>query len=285
MSLWNLLRRRRRPEVHLYSILWNEAAMLEFFFRHYDPWVTRYVFFDDGSDDGTREIIAAHPRAELRRFERVVPDSFVMSSQIVHNEAWKESRGQADWVVITAVDEHLHHPDLRGYLDACGKAGVTLVPALGYQMVSKAFPPSGTHLATTLRSGAPWHVMNKLSLFRPDAIEETGFALGRHNAAPIGDLVLPERDELLLLHYKYLGEAYVKQRHAFLAKGLGARDRANEWGVQYLWDDKSQDEAFARFAAAAIDTGAPDFRPWEAPPEPRWWRPAPVEPGGGGGGE
>lgn len=263
---------RRRPEVHLYSILWNEARMLEFFFRHYDPWVTRYVFFDDGSDDGTHEIIAAHPRAELRRFERAVPDSFVLSSQRIHDEAWKESRGLADWVVITAVDEHLHHPDLPGYLDRCMSRGVTLVPALGYQMVAEEFPPPGTHLATSLRSGAPWHVMNKLSLFSPDAIEETGFAVGRHNAAPRGRLVLPRRDELLLLHYKYLGRRYVKERHAFLARGLGALDRANSWGAQYLWDEDGQDEAFRRFAAAAIDTGAPGFRPWKTPPRPRWWR-------------
>lgn len=264
--------RWRRPEVHLYSILWNEARMLAFFFRHYDPWVNRYVFFDDGSDDGTREMIAAHPRAEWRPFPRAVADSFVQSSRLVHDEVWKESRGRADWVVVTAVDEHLHHPGLPGYLRRCAAAGVTAVPALGFQMVAEDFPPRGAWLARDVTMGAPWHVMNKLSLFRPDAIRETGFALGRHAAAPVGEVVWPARDELLLLHYKYLGRAYTRERHAFLAQGLGATDRANGWGIQYLQPPEVQDAAFAGFEARAGDTGAPGFDAVAVRDGPRWWR-------------
>lgn len=273
MNLARLLPLRwRRPEVHLYSILWNEARMLEFFFRHYDPWVSRYIFFDDGSDDGTREIIAAHPRAEWRPFPRAVAGSFVQSSQRVHDEAWKESRGRADWVVITAVDEHLHHPRLPQYLRRCAAAGVTAVPAIGYQMVSEAFPPRGACLARDVTMGAPWHEMNKLSLFRPDAIRETGFVAGRHAAAPAGEVVYPERDELVLLHYKYLGRAYARERHAFLAQGLGATDRANGWGVQYLRPPEMQDAAFAEFQARAMDTGAAGFDARATHDGVLWWR-------------
>jgi len=63
----------RRDRVHLYTVSWNEQAMLGYFFRHYDRFVDRYVFYDDGSDDGTRERLQAHPRVEVRRFERTDP--------------------------------------------------------------------------------------------------------------------------------------------------------------------------------------------------------------------
>ena len=33
----------RRPRVHLYSMTWNESAMIGYFFRHYDPIVDRYT--------------------------------------------------------------------------------------------------------------------------------------------------------------------------------------------------------------------------------------------------
>jgi hypothetical protein len=131
-----------RPIVHLYTICWDEADMLGFFFRHYEPWVDRFVVYDDGSTDFSLEILRAHPRVELRRFERQVADSFVLSHQGMQDAAWKESRGQADWVVITAIDEHLH---LRGqamtdYLAAQGRRGTTLIPALGFDMHAAAMP-------------------------------------------------------------------------------------------------------------------------------------------------
>src|SRR6516225_4910569 len=93
---------------HLYTVCWDEADMLGFFFRHYDPWVDQYVVYDDGSTDGSREILQAHPKVELRNFTRVKLNSFALSHKAMQDEAWKESRGRADWVVVTAIDEHLH---------------------------------------------------------------------------------------------------------------------------------------------------------------------------------
>ena len=104
--------------IHLYTVCWDEADMLGFFFRHYDPWVDRYVIYDDGSQDGSLDILRAHPKVELRRFERVDAESFVLSHTRMQEHSWKESRGRADWVVITAIDEHLwvRGRDMRSYL-------------------------------------------------------------------------------------------------------------------------------------------------------------------------
>ncbi|HEY4254108.1 MAG TPA: glycosyltransferase family 2 protein [Roseomonas sp.] len=262
------------PIVHLYSICWNEAAMLPFFFRHYDPWVARYVFYDDGSTDGTQDMIRAHPRAELRRFERVVAESYVLSAQRLQEMMWQESRGAADWAVISAVDEHLCHPDITAYLRGCMSAGVTLVPALGYQMVAAEFPAPETLLCRTLTRGAPYEVMSKLSLFRPDALVATGFGPGRHKAEPVGELVLPEQDELRLLHYKYLGLGYSQARQALLATGLGTVDVANSFGTQYFRGDAGVARDLEQFTAASIDLAAvvPDERLTH---RSRWWE-APV---------
>jgi hypothetical protein len=265
-----------RLNVHLYSVLWNEAAMLGFFFRHYDPWVSRYVFFDDGSTDGTLDILAAHPRAEVRRFERSVEGSFVASMQELQNRIWQESRGQADWVVITAVDEHLHHPRLIPFLEASHDAGVTAIPALGYQMVADEFPGPETLLCRDLTRGAPHAPMSKLSLFRPDRLARTNYGKGRHRARPTGRVVLPERDELMLLHYKYLDPAYTAGRHALLATGLGDLDRKNGWGGHYFrTDERRMDREFQTYKALAVDIAHPGYQPWRDHAEPRWWREPP----------
>ena len=128
--------------IHLYTVCWDEADMLGFFFRHYDPWVDRYVIYDDGSTDGSLDILRAHPRVEVRQFERTDAESFVLSHTRMQQHAWRESRGQADWVVITAIDEYLwvRGRDMQSYLAELASDGVTCVPALGFDMNSETFP-------------------------------------------------------------------------------------------------------------------------------------------------
>ncbi len=258
-----------RP-VHLYTICWNDAHMLPFFFRHYDPWVDRYVLYDDGSTDGTLTLLAAHPRVTVRRFLRKMPDSFVGSAMIYQRSMWQESRGQDAWAVVTTVDEHLWHPDMAAYLARCRAAGVTAIPALGFQMISETFPASDEMLAETRRMGAPYWMMNKLSIFDPDAIAHTNYTGGRHLAVPAGRVVYPAVDEVLNLHYKYLDRDRVEVRNRLLGTGLGPRDKAEQAGAQYAWSRKQLDQDWEGFAARAIDyrTAPIGF----ATHPLRWWR-------------
>jgi hypothetical protein len=258
---------------HLYTLCWNEADILGFFFRHYDPWIDHYIVFDDGSTDQSLEMLTNHPRVELRKFEREVPDSFVLSQQQRQNQVWKESRGQCDWVIITAIDEHLWLPgcSMLEYLQQCTQQCITLVPALGYQMVSEEFPAPDENLCQTRTWGAPWIEMNKLSVFNPNAIAETNFAVGRHTANPVGDLKYPDCDQLLLLHYKYLDFERLVQRHALQQTGLGSHDIANCWGFQYGWEREQLRQMWNQFAQQAIDLSQPNFDSTNHSTS-RWWR-------------
>ncbi len=263
----------RRDRIHLYTVSWNEQAMLGYFFRHYDRFVDRYVVYDDGSDDGTRERLEAHPRVEVRRFERSDPDSFTLSVRALYDSYWKESRGAADWVMVGAVDEHLWHPRFEEYLAAMRAAGVTAIPALGFEMTGTSFPGPDAMLVESSVLGVPEALWNKLNLFDPNAIEETRYAVGRHSAAPTGRVVYPRRDELLLLHYKYVGIDYVARRHELLAKGLGPTDRQNQWAHQFDFTRAQLLEKIAGLNAAAVDVLALGPRADAVSSGRRWWRP------------
>lgn len=256
----------------LYTICWNEARMLPYFFRHYDRFVEHYIFYDDGSTDGTLDILAGRSNVEVRPFVRAVPDSYVRSAQVLHENMWKESRGRADWVIITAVDEHLHHPDLSGYLTRLSREDITAVPALGYQMIAQDFPGGDGLLAETVTFGAPFAPMSKLSIFNPASIAATGFELGRHMARPEGRVRFPQRDEVFNLHYKYMGLAYTHERHQMLKTGLGPTDLANRWGHRYQFSLQELERDYRDFEARAIDTSAPVEMLELAHREPRWWR-------------
>lgn len=271
-------RPRQRTGIHLYTMSWNEERMLGFFFRHYDEIVDRYVIYDDGSDDRTLAILAAHPRVEVRRFERTVADSFVYSAQRLQDSMWKESRADADWVIVTAIDEHLHHPDLTGYLEACRMVGITAVPALGYQMLSSDFPRADEHLVRSRTRGAPYRTMNKLSIFSPRAVEESGFAVGRHGAKPRGNVVYPPVDRVLLLHYKYIGLGYAAGRDASLGARLGAGDLKDKLGFHYFLGDAGMQAEMDSLQKYAIDVLDPAYDHHRENTEPRWWRKRPPTP-------
>lgn len=260
--------------VHLYTMTWNEADMLGFFFRHYNPWVDRYVIYDNGSTDDTLKLLHAHPKVELRRFERTAADSFVLSQQHLQNHVWKESRGRADWVVMTALDEHLHVPGqpMKEYLRKCRRHGITCIFGLGYQMLTREMARPDELLCQTHTLGAPFDDMSKLSLFNPDALEATRFEVGRHLAAPTGRIKMPWRDRLLVLHYKHLGYERAFRRECFLKTGLGPTDLANQWGTQYLRTEPEFKKVWEQFEQRLEDLSRPETKPWKNYPGRRPWR-------------
>ena len=258
--------------VHLFAQCWNDEWMLPFFFRHYDELVDRYVIYDEWSTDSSWAILQAHPKVAARRFERAVPDSFALSEQILSNECWKESRGQADWVIVTDIDEHLFHPAWHTYLSRCADEGVTAIPALGFQMLSEAVPGPDEHLAAARPFGAPWTQMMKLSLFDPTAVAEINYGPGRHTANPEGRVRLPDTDEMLLLHYKYMGFERTRLRHEQLRQGLGPMDADRGWGHKYSWSADQLKADWDRVARCAVDVRA-SGREAARSSDPPWWQP------------
>ena len=257
--------------VHLYAQIWNEEWMLPFFFRHYDPIVDRYFLFDDGSTDAGLEIARRHPKVELAPFPRSAPDSFVLSEKEFSNECWKASRGVADWVIVTDVDEHLYHPRGRDYLRRCTDTAVTLVPALGFQMISDRVPDPGATLACSCTRGAPWAQMMKASIFDPDAISEINYLEGRHIARPNGRVQLPEVDEVLLLHYKYIGFERTCRRHLELRERLGATDVERGWGHKYSWEEEKLWNDWNDVLKNSVLTMGDMQNLLREYPIPRWW--------------
>jgi hypothetical protein len=243
--------------------------MLPFFFRHYDPLISRYFIFDDHSTDGSLELMYSHPNVEVQPFVRSDPDSFTLSELSISNECWKRSRGCADWVIVIDIDEHLFHPDLCALLSRYRALGITIVPALGYQMISAEFPPPDAALCESHTEGAPSEDYSKITLFDPSNITEIEYGLGRHNASPTGHLIAPACDELLLLHYKYLGFARTHRRHQQQRNGLRSKDIENGWGYQYSWSEEEFRQAWCEIAGNAIDVRT-DFAV-KNHPVARWW--------------
>jgi hypothetical protein len=239
--------------IDLYTISWNERRILPFFLAHYEPWIDRFVVFDDGSDDGTAETLARHPKVELRPFPPKGP-SFVRTVQTLWQDVWKESRGRADWVVITNVDEFFYHPQgMPAYLQRCAAEGATMIHPRGYEMVGDAFPAPGASLVEQVPMGVPMFGQDKRQLFNPDAIVEINFGPGRHGCAPTGTVVQPRNHESALLHYKFVDpRGYLLQRQQVLGSRLLPGDVSQGFGLQYRLSAEQVMNSFAWLKMHAV---------------------------------
>jgi len=236
--------------VHLYCLCWNDARMLPYFFRHYDDIVDQYVVYDNGSTDGSLEMLASHGRVQVRHFD-VAGNSFVEEQCRLSDTIWQDSRGKADWVIVTDIDEHIYRPDLLAYLDQCQAEGVTAIQSLGYEMVADVFPSGPEKLTCLITRGCRSAGHDRLCIFNPDAITATRFGPGRHKAWPEGHVVWPASPEVLLLHYKQLGVKYVRLRSAELAAGIRSGDVEKGWGTHYQWTPEQIVENWAKLKADA----------------------------------
>lgn len=231
--------------IHLYVPVWNEAELLPYFFRHYD-FVDRFVVYDNGSDDGTLELLKSHPRVEVRSFV-MEDESIELTMMDLKRHCWKESRGQADLVIVCDVDEFLWHPELPYFLESERARGVSAFHAVGWQMVSATFPAGTGQLYEEVCLGFRDRYYNKVVAFDPNRIEEIGYTPGCHTAAPTGTVQWSREDSLKLLHFKYLSPEFVIRRYRELAARHGSRDRRDGLGTHYFASDEQIRQMFDGF--------------------------------------
>jgi glycosyltransferase involved in cell wall biosynthesis len=220
--------------IDLYTMTWNDKTLLPHFLRHYASWVDRIVVFDDYSDDGTRDLLQTCQKVEMRNLPDK-GDSFVLTALNIWNHAWKESRGRADWVIVTNVDEFfVHRHGESTFLESLRATAHTIVHPLGFEMYGAAFPDSGAELVRQVPHGVALRQNDKMQIFNPNAISEMNYSPGRHVANPMGEINIAREDSGALLHYKLVDlENYTIPRQHALGARMLSRDRANHFGFHY----------------------------------------------------
>ena len=77
---------------------------------------------------------------------------------------------------------------------------------------------------------------------------------------------------MLLLHYKYLGTDYVRERDPSLGRRLGPTHKNRNFGFQYFFSDEQYLRRHAQMLADAFTVTDPSCCQWRDHPAPRWWR-------------
>lgn len=197
-----------------FTLAYNEATLIGYWVAHYRSFCERViVYVDADTTDGTGRL-ASHAGATVHFHNtggRLDDVGFVAFAE----ERYPLARGMAQWVVWADADELLWHPRLPGRLDELRAAGVTYPRVEGYQMVADAPPPpySGTPLTELVTRGLPAREYGKPCVFDPAL--GIRWTPGKHDATVSGPATRDDgSDPLKLLHYRYFGERWLRERNA-----------------------------------------------------------------------
>ena len=205
-------------KIDVYCLCKNEIKLLPFFIDYWKALaddVDVYIY-DGNSTDGCREEFAKHDWIHVIDFETDALDD--NNHRLLKNECWKQSRGKADFVMVSDFDETIFSYDvqtLREELIRMKTAGGTILLPLSFNLIPDTFPEyqEGKYLHELAQYGfndAVWEA--KPILFDPNNIDEYNVSLGGHTAFPTGNVKWYISKKLFLVHAKFLGYDYYEER-------------------------------------------------------------------------
>lgn len=244
-KLQDTTRQDKPLEVHLYTLCYNEMALMPFAVDYWKTVADKVFVLDNGSNDGSIEYLQSIPGVEVIHFG----DGSGFNDKVnmrVKNHVWKASRGKADFVIVTDFDEFMYAKDLRAELQGMKDRGETICKPRGYNIYSKTFPEyqEGKLCHEICGKAIADKMFCKVAIFNPNEIREIRYEPGAHNCRPLGNVKWYSGDKIFLLHHKNIGLDYVLKRNKTYTKRMSADNRKMGWGVQYSVTEQKVTENF-----------------------------------------
>lgn len=230
-----------KPIVHLYTINYNEALLLPYFFRHYGNFVDKFIIYDNYSTDESETVIrsfATQKEIIINKYntQNLIRDDIYLK---IKNNEWKASRNIADFVIICDIDEFLYHPRIIELLIYLKEKKYSIIKPCGYNMVSTILPSTPTQIYDEITKGVKDKNSSKAVLFNPNLITEINYAEGCHYCKPKGKIKEYKNDNhLKLLHFKWINLPYVIKKHTEYAKRLSPLNIKKKWGWHYAQSEE-----------------------------------------------
>lgn len=198
--------------IEVFAICYNEELLLPYFIDHYKKMGAKITVIDNQSTDKSRSIIekAGCTYMAYNSNNQIRDDLYLQ----IKNNCWKESK--ADWVIVCDIDELIEvNFDISKY---------TIINTKGFDMIG--LPPS--------KLGVHNKMYSKHIMFRPNCFKEINYTPGCHSLNPIASGTISGSVEIAnLLHYKYINEDYVYNRHMMYQERLSDINKQLGWGIEY----------------------------------------------------
>lgn len=250
-------------KIHLYTLCWNEMDILPFVI---DYWkllpIEKAVVYDNGSTDGSIEYLQQYDWIEVRHFETKGQNDLVQRD--IKSNAWKESKGKADFVIVCDMDEMLYSKNINEVLQQMKDGGYNVLGnpwyALCYDERPEYDPNKLLHqqghkfYKQHINHHPRWGHLGKFMLFDPNLITDMGYSVGCHIANPQPYLKLFETDKVFALHInKGLSEDYFVQRRKKMANNLSVVNKRSGMCFEYWKAEEESRNEYRKYQEQSVD--------------------------------
>ena len=238
----------KKPIIHAYFLCYNEEYILPHVLKYYSKFCEKITIVDNMSTDSSVEIINSFDNTEVIPYNSNEKFDDLKHAQI-KNTIWKQSIGEADYVIIGDIDEFLYHENMEEFLIKSFQDNITFFKPHGVHMIADEeleLKPEDD-IFELVKSGFPVDVMNKPMMFNCNKIREINYSLGAHVAKPTGEVNTYNGEDLKLLHYKYVG----LKNHLKKCKPKGERlsdfNLKYDCGTYYLFSDEQNIDDYRHY--------------------------------------
>lgn len=212
--------------VTIYTITYNEAALIQFMIDHYRNRFPdcRIVIYDNMSTDETVKIALANGcevipydtggQFQDRRFIKI------------KDSCWKDAL--TDWVLTCDLDELLDINEDQ--LKEEERVGTSIIRPEGYDMVDME---DGSDVAN-MKYGARCEDYDKFCLFNKKLIKEINYGIGSHWCNPKGTIVYSNK-AYKLFHYSFINEKKTIEKRKIYGARLSPENLKEGWSIHCLF--------------------------------------------------
>jgi hypothetical protein len=203
--------------IHSYIIAFNEEKILPWILDYHSKFFDQIFVYDNMSYDNSDMIYKTYPKVTVIKFDSKNKFNNRIITKI-KNSAYQQSRGIADWVVVSDCDELLYHENLLGKLQEYMEQQISLPLIDGRGLVSETTPIyDGTKLLTDVaKIGTNYTIPDycKSIVFNPSLNIRYTLEAHTHNCKTAR---ISNERELKLLHYRVYDKEYIINRFQLLS--------------------------------------------------------------------
>ncbi len=231
-------------KIHAYILCYNEEDIIRNTLSHYSEFCSRVFLMDNMSTDRTLQYASEYDKVTVIPWaDETIDQHLNIKMKAKTFRDYSRQGGQyteevADWIIACDADEILYHPRLTDLLATYKKQGVTVPLVTGFNMLDEKNVDPARSLTEQFREGVRTVFFDKRIVFDSNFdMHYSGGAhprcAGFHHMKTEYNYLTNEKAELALLHYKYVGNRYLKVARKYFEKAPLSTDGSTGCPVHY----------------------------------------------------